>query len=467
MIIYCTFPKEKYEKLILLLIELRNLFTNLEVEMVKSTEFFAFIEESDCIKIIKTVGGVNKIKNNKKKDLINVIANYLSSGYKFSTLCTIKVLNFRVIIALGFKYEVGESEVEELKSKDAFENSFLGIIFKNICSYMGSKLNGEQNIVHIEEVVSRSASEYITKLTLLDDISIIREISSSTYEGAYCYGKIAFSSMEILPTKLKLTFKKSIPLIKKEIRQIRKLLEIATDNNCLFLQRGDNDSYYIKGIADKNKLGDAYIIEFNGYEKWNLIKSDQILLSFAKNNYARDIKHAQINTVKIREAFTLNQDDIAKLQNIIINARKQKHGTMLIITPKAKEEVQRLASFKRGLEIEPIDLSINLDMIACLTAIDGAVFLNPNGMCYGIGVIVDGVANIEGQPSRGARFNSANTYIYNLEGDAAGVACVLSEDGTLDLLYSSKLVADGGTKSGYYDGISEMLVGLLDHTEEN
>ena len=51
------------------------------------------------------------------------------------------------------------------------------------------------------------------------------------------------------------------------------------------------------------------------------------------------------------------------------------------------------------------------ELLSHLTGIDGAVLVDPNGYCHAIGVILDGLATAQGNPARGARFNSALRYV--------------------------------------------------------
>ena len=47
------------------------------------------------------------------------------------------------------------------------------------------------------------------------------------------------------------------------------------------------------------------------------------------------------------------------------------------------------------------------ELIERISGIDGAVLLDRDCKCHAIGVILDGMASQSGDPSRGARFNSA------------------------------------------------------------
>ena len=67
-----------------------------------------------------------------------------------------------------------------------------------------------------------------------------------------------------------------------------------------------------------------------------------------------------------------------------------------------------------------------------LTAIDGALLVDPDGTCTAIGVILDGRATRGGDPARGARFNSAVRYVEGA--DHPCLAMVVSEEGTVDVI---------------------------------
>ena len=73
-----------------------------------------------------------------------------------------------------------------------------------------------------------------------------------------------------------------------------------------------------------------------------------------------------------------------------------------------------------------------------LTSIDGALLMDPSGVCYAAGVILDGEAiKGKGTSSRGARYNSAVRYIYGVWHGDSGVEClavVVSKDGGANLV---------------------------------
>ena len=76
----------------------------------------------------------------------------------------------------------------------------------------------------------------------------------------------------------------------------------------------------------------------------------------------------------------------------------------------------------------------NLDLLDNMIPIDGAMMFDLDLTCHSIGLILDGQVAPKnlGKKERGARYNSALTYIKNNKGDAFAV--VISEDGMVDFL---------------------------------
>ncbi len=117
----------------------------------------------------------------------------------------------------------------------------------------------------------------------------------------------------------------------------------------------------------------------------------------------------------------------------MLEASNQKHGTIIIISKNAMSETNRLKS--QSFRVEPTE--ITPVVVKEITSIDGAVLIDTECNCYGIGVILDGMATNSGDTSRGARYNSAIRYvetIKNRENFSDCLAIVISEDGYVDLI---------------------------------
>ena len=78
----------------------------------------------------------------------------------------------------------------------------------------------------------------------------------------------------------------------------------------------------------------------------------------------------------------------------------------------------------------------DLKIIEKITSIDGALIIDYDCVCYAIGAILDGNAcEHTGSAERGARYNSACTYLANkTDPNNVFIAVVVSEDGTIDIL---------------------------------
>ena len=122
-------------------------------------------------------------------------------------------------------------------------------------------------------------------------------------------------------------------------------------------------------------------------------------------------------------------------------------GALMIAGPRAiiqKECTRLVGKYARGILLEePFPLSLHSDtaleeQLKRFTSIDGAIFVDTDGLCHACGVILDGKARIPGDPNRGSRFNSTSTYIrslYTVYSPHKVLGIVKSEDGMLDFFH--------------------------------
>lgn len=213
-------------------------------------------------------------------------------------------------------------------------------------------------------------------------------------------------------------------------------MEIASDELHLY-----SDGTQIMGLSrlvgDYNpQREDLFVVSFTGSHKWELLHYDQIVMNVKDTNPG--FQHPKINKSQFDDLLertfqnipSKNRTDVWRMVNESI---KQKHGALIIITSEAEEESKRLE--QQSTKIEPTLL--DKDLIGKVTSIDGAVLLDPSGMCHSIGVILDGLSVPKGDPARGSRFNSAVRYVEMKEGKC--VAVIVSEDGMADLYPKLKL----------------------------
>jgi len=255
-------------------------------------------------------------------------------------------------------------------------------------------------------------------------------ISSLTYERATSIGEMFIARKGHPNIQATVTLEK--PLSLRQHRAVRKLLEISSVGDAI-LTDGASVTGFGKffGNYDESKA-DLLRVRFTGHHKWELCHSDHKLMrvSYGKPALPLPPLNEQRFKADLERIFKgISPGEIKNLFELSEEACRQRHGTVLVITPEAASESKRLASQATGL----VPVSLTPDLLKSVTAIDGAVMLDISGICYAIGVILDGEAVEFGNPARGARFNSSLRYAAQM--DALKKDCVVvvvSEDGTAE-----------------------------------
>lgn len=213
-------------------------------------------------------------------------------------------------------------------------------------------------------------------------------------------------------------FEKEIDLT--EIKKGRKLLELCkNDNLYLHLQKGK-----YKGICEKSNFKsyiEIQIKENQGYTFKVKNEAEEREFHIKNHNIAFDVKDPQ--------------QYFSKLKNVLKISKQQTKGTMVIVLQgdKAKIEGERLGH--TGIKTK--ELKVTEENILNITSIDGALILDENLNCFGMGIILDTAGQLnenidrsEYNPARGARYNSAVRYKEFLKAkDISHYILVVSEDG--------------------------------------
>lgn len=257
---------------------------------------------------------------------------------------------------------------------------------------------------------------------------ICNYISSLKYEGDSSIGKLLICRENHPNIDIFLRLEHPIKLT--EYRKVRKLLEVSSDNVNLY-SNGD----YILGLAKlkgeyKAENEDLFIINFSDAHQWEMIHASSIMMEVKYTNPMLPkprIDKYTFDDLLDRILKDVSEDDLKTLWNIVNVSTEQKHGTLIIIHNDAKVESERLQN--QSIAIKPTGL--NSDIIRSITSIDGAVLLDRRGICYSMGVILDGIATSKGTSARGARFNSAIRYVEMQKKKC--IAIIISEDGMVDL----------------------------------
>jgi DisA bacterial checkpoint controller nucleotide-binding len=285
-----------------------------------------------------------------------------------------------------------------------------------------------------DELLRTAADRFMTALVWrVDQYSIegmhglfssLNTISSLRYEKAPGAGRLIMARKDHPSVAERVSF--AVPARLTSYRSVRKLLELASDELPLFC-----DPSQIYGLANKLEYDpsaeDLFEIHIRGHHHWELIYEGQVLMkvqyglpSLPKLPFDEDKLRLDLARL-FREKITPSKIEL--LVGLVKVAEQESHGTMLVITEAAESEAARLS--QQGTPIKP--LLLNADVLRNLTPIDGAIILDPQGLCYAIGTILDGMATDAGDPSRGARYNSAVRYVKSAE--APCVAVVVSSDG--------------------------------------
>lgn len=261
------------------------------------------------------------------------------------------------------------------------------------------------------------------------------EIASMKYEGAIGLGRIIIASKDHKNVKITLGLK--TPIMLNEHRKVRKFLELSDDKSSIV-----SDSALIYGLGEirgnyNPREESLFVVEFTSHYTWELSHDNNHLMVVSYREPRLPIE--KIDREKFYDILERTFKDISREQvdglwDIAMEATKQRHGTMLVVSEKAIQESERLGN--QCFPTKPLILS--KDFIHQITSIDGAVLLDKNGTCHAVGVILDGVASEKGDASRGARYNSAIRYYEQFGKIIATVIVIISEDGMINLVPNLK-----------------------------
>ncbi|MCC6310989.1 MAG: DNA integrity scanning protein DisA nucleotide-binding domain protein [Trueperaceae bacterium] len=259
------------------------------------------------------------------------------------------------------------------------------------------------------------------------------EVAALRYEGAEGHGQLLVTGEDRAGADVVLSFREVVPMRKR--RAVRKVLEMASEElSALATPQGIYGLGRVDGNHDPS-AEDVFAVVFLGRNAWELRHAGRPLMRVQDGVPAlprEPLSRASLEFA-VRRVFGDNSDaDVERLWEAMTVAREQRHGTLLVVSSGADTEAQRLAGQCTAVEPAPL----TRDLVESITAIDGAVLVDPHGVCHAIGVILDGMAVTGGDSGRGSRYNSALRYLETArsEFDHKALALVVSEDGMVDLL---------------------------------
>ena len=296
-----------------------------------------------------------------------------------------------------------------------------------------------------EELVRQAAADFMYTLGIaIGDRSFIVSdlftqfnlISSWMYEGMQGTGRLLLAMPTSDAVDKSLQFAEPVPF--REPRWARKVLQMAAAGKYALIA----DSIEIFGLgavaADHNpeESQDVFTIEFLDHYHWCLACGDKKLLvsKYGRPSLPQEVLSPDLLRDTYQRLFpAADTEEFERFWELCQAAVKQRHGSMLVVAEDADSEAERLQN--QGARIEPTKLSQKL--YHQVSGIDGAVLVDPHGVCHAIGVILDGLAHPACIPSRGARYNSGTRYVR-----ATGtrrLAVVVSDDRTVDVIPEMRL----------------------------
>jgi len=253
----------------------------------------------------------------------------------------------------------------------------------------------------------------------------LNQLSQLMYEGRKGLGRMVLANADDPNINYLLRLKKPVPFT--QTRWVRKLLQMATSDTVLV---ADYRSISGLGIV-RDEAARPYGIDFLDQHEWDFRRGDQVLLRtrFGDARLPQEPISADRFADNLRRHFAGISDGAAERHWAALNQMAdQAHGSMIVIAADAESEAKRLEL--QGTAIEPTLLTPAL--VERASKIDGTILVDPDGLCHAVGVILDGQANEECTPARGARYNSGIRYVG--DGRVPRMALVVSEDRTLDIV---------------------------------
>jgi hypothetical protein len=258
-------------------------------------------------------------------------------------------------------------------------------------------------------------------------------ISSMRYEGSEGTGRMVVARSGHPNVEVAVMLARPVGI--RDYRSVRKLLEMSSENMGLL-----SDGGYIYGLggtagAYDESAEDLFSIRFVKHYTWELLHAHNLMMrvSYGQPELPKlRLQHHKFQAHVSRIFPNITSREVARLWELTWEAIDQKRGTMVVVSAGAREEARRLEH--QATLVEPIQLIP--DVVRLVTAIDGAVLIDPSATCYAIGVILDGLASRHGDPGRGARYNSAIRYVET--SNFPCLAIVVSEDGAVDLVPESR-----------------------------
>lgn len=167
----------------------------------------------------------------------------------------------------------------------------------------------------------------------------------------------------------------NLPLTVAEVRGVRKLLQISSENLSLLC-----DGAEIYGLGRSRGPDRLPLVEFQFHGRWCLSDGEHRRLEVDMTGApkADEWLSESVFIQSLLDAFgPMRPDAVERLWQLMVAASGQPKGTTVLITPYAVTEVVRLGS--QCTAIGPLTLTPAL--VERITGIDGTVIIDLDGVC--------------------------------------------------------------------------------------
>lgn len=327
-------------------------------------------------------------------------------------------------IAIGFHVAKSTTGLLESVIMVLLEEAGKRLEEKNPGRSLGFEFNKKKSDLLSEAgaLFCRAISYSIKDLMLQGIYEAITSISSRLYENQEIHGQLVFISNKHHHINNEVTFRKPISLY--EANMARKIIEMSGQGlDCIC--QGEAG---IRGLGEVT--GEIFRIRFTGHYTWDLYFGDTLLMQvhYGVPTLPKPRLKKGDFTSLVQRIFNGGKTDPERLWQIVEGAMSQSHGTMVVVSTNADAESHRLQQQSIGV----MQAELDAELVRRLSSIDGAILIDPMGVCYAVGVILDGLATEKGDPSRGARYNSALRYVTTVKHQT--MCLVVSEDGFVDVV---------------------------------
>lgn len=251
-------------------------------------------------------------------------------------------------------------------------------------------------------------------------------VSQAPYETQESIGYVLLAPADSPCFQRIMTFLKPVTL--EDTRGVRKMIELSSRTAPLLC-----DGKVVYGLAHLTADNECprFIIHFEKKGLWTLEYNASVLMVVQAGETGAtgpDITAVDL-LLQMKKIFTdVAEEVLESTSSLVMAAATQERGTNILITADIAAETMRLSN--QSTLVSPFRPMPG--MMKQLTRIDGTLVMDPSGICYAVGAILDGQASVRGNRARGGRYNSAVMYFESVKHPCLIV--IFSQDGSIDLV---------------------------------